>query len=136
VVDGERVDRLLALVRADIDRLQGYRGRAADDPTALAAVKYHFITAIEGCARIAQHLIASEGWPVAEANAEAIRRLAAHGVLEPAVADAVATAVGFRNVLVHGYAEIDDARVVANLDRLDDLAGFVRDVARWLGEQG
>jgi hypothetical protein len=47
----------------------------------------------------------------------------------------VASASGFGNILVHGYAEVDDHRVTANLEQLDDLANFVRDVASWLTEQ-
>lgn len=92
------------------------------------------MTAIEGCARVAQHLIASEGWAVAETNADAVRRLAEHGVMDGAVAEPVATAVGFRNLLVHGYAEVDDSRVIANLERLEDLTWFVR-VARWVSSR-
>lgn len=35
-------------------------------------------------------------------------------------------------MLVHWYAEIDDERVVANLDRLDDFAVFAEQVRRWV----
>ncbi|MGH8574207.1 MAG: hypothetical protein ACREX8_16770 [Gammaproteobacteria bacterium] len=55
VVDQERLDRLLDRVASDMKILDGYRAAAGDlldDPTRLAAVKYHFITAIEGCARL------------------------------------------------------------------------------------
>jgi len=48
-----------------------------------------------------------------------------------AVTDAVARAVGFRNVLVHQYAEVDDDRVVANLELSVDLDRFVHQLARW-----
>lgn len=41
-------------------------------------------------------------------------------------------AAGFRNLLVHEYAAIDDRIVVANLDRLDDLEAFVDAVTRWM----
>jgi uncharacterized protein YutE (UPF0331/DUF86 family) len=33
----------------------------------------------------------------------------------------MAGALGFRDVLVHGYADVDDVRVVDHLDRLDAL---------------
>jgi uncharacterized protein len=138
MVDQERVDRLLDRITADIDKLHGLRPRGADllrDPTALAATKYYFITAIEGCARVAQHILAAEQWPVAETNADAVRRLGKHGVMQVELAEAVARAVGFRNVLVHEYAEIDDGRVLENLERLADLSDFVSAVARWSEEK-
>lgn len=85
MVDQERVDRLLARIASDLRQLSGYRERGAEllgDRTELAAAKYYFITAIEGCARVAQHLIAAEGWLVAETNADAVRRLGSEGVLD------------------------------------------------------
>lgn len=44
-------------------------------------------------------------------------------------------AAGFRNILVHQYADVDDARVAANLDRLTDFDEFVTQVGNWLKEQ-
>jgi uncharacterized protein YutE (UPF0331/DUF86 family) len=52
-------------------------------------------------------------------------------VIAAALADAVARAVGFRNVLVHGYADVDDDLVVAQLDRVADLDAFVAAVSQW-----
>lgn len=45
--------------------------------------------------------------------------------MSASLANGVAEVVGFRNILVHGYVEVDDERVVANLERLDDLQDFV-----------
>jgi uncharacterized protein YutE (UPF0331/DUF86 family) len=52
--------------------------------------------------------------------------LARDRILAVALATSMAGAVGFRNVLVHGYAEVDDRLVVANLSRLPDLHAYVR----------
>ncbi len=38
----------------------------------------------------------------------------------------MAGSVGFRNVLVHGYADVDDRLVVDNLAHLPALRGDVR----------
>jgi uncharacterized protein YutE (UPF0331/DUF86 family) len=136
VVDKERVSRLLDSVRSALAFLKSWGAKPADDlamdEVALAAVKYRFVTAIEGCVKVAQHMIASEGWSVPETNAAAIRELGRHGVVEPAVADSAARAVGFRNVLVHQYADVDDLRVIAQLAHLDDLDAYVAQVAAWL----
>lgn len=135
MVDAERVDRLLSRISDDLRALTSLSETAgpAADPVALAAAKYHFVTAIEGCARVAQHIAVAETWPVAESNADAVRLLGRHGVVTTSTAEAVARAVGFRNVLVHAYVDVDDSQVVANLGRLEDLEAFVREVAGWLG---
>lgn len=139
MVDQERVERLLARIADDVRELARHRDRGAellDDRTELAAVKYLFITAIEGCARIAHHLIASQRWLVAESNADAVRRLGAEGVVDASTARSVAGAVGFRNVLVHQYVDVDDERVLQNLERLGDLESYVAEVAQWLSTDG
>jgi len=61
-------------------------------------------------------------------DAERLSRL-----LRRATGDGMARAVGFRNVLVHRYADVDDDLVVAQLRELDTLEAFVRQVtARYL----
>lgn len=40
--------------------------------------------------------------------------------------------VGFRNVLVHGYRDVDDEIVRARLADLSDLESFVVEVTEWL----
>jgi uncharacterized protein YutE (UPF0331/DUF86 family) len=101
----------------------------------LDAAKYRFITAIEGCARVAQHICASEGWTAPDSNADAVRALAARGVLASRTAEAIARATGFRNILVHQYADVDDDRVLEYLSHLDDLREFETQVAGWLLRQ-
>lgn len=126
--------RLLSRIRADVDALRdaSHIEDLVQDEVALAAVKYRFVTAIEGCIRVANHVCASEGWGVVDTNADTVRLLGSHGVVETSVADAAAAAVGFRNVLVHQYIDVDDQRVIAMLGHLGDFDLFVGQVAGWL----
>lgn len=133
VVDGERLHRLLRRVTDDLATLQRYAAAAEvvlNDPARLGHTKYLFVTAIEGCINAAQHICASEGYGPPASNADAVRLLARHGHLTVSLARDVAESVGFRNVLVHGYVEVDDEQVVANLERLDDLQDFVAELTR------
>lgn len=43
--------------------------------------------------------------------------------------------MGFRSVLVHKYAEVDEDVVMANLDSVDDLVRFVAEVVRWTSDK-
>lgn len=127
-----RITDDLAVLRtyAQVDRAE-----LLDDPARLGHTKYLFVTAIEGCIDAAHHVCASESWGPPDTNADAMRVLARHGLLAPDAADRLAAAVGFRNVLVHGYADVDDRRVAANLDRLDDLDRLVDALAPLVDEQ-
>ena len=98
-------------------------------------VRYHFVTAIESAVDVAQHLCASEGWGPPATNGEAMALLGAKRVLSAQLAVAMRQAVGFRNVLVHDYLDIDDGIVGRRLADLSDLREFGAAVARWLGAQ-
>ena len=105
------------------------RRALADDQEALDRVKYRFVTAIEACIDAAQHVCSAEGWGPPDTNAEAMRILGRHGVLDSSVAESLAGAAGFRNILVHGYAKVDDTIVIEHLDRIDELRSYIAAVA-------
>ena len=135
MVDADRVDRLLDRLLGDVAELRAMGRRPRDrstDDMALKAMKYSFVTIIEGASRVAQHVVVAQGWRIAETNADAFRRLADQGVLPSQLGDDLARAVGFRNVLVHRYDDVRDDIVLSSLDRLDDFDQFARHVAAWL----
>jgi uncharacterized protein YutE (UPF0331/DUF86 family) len=102
------------------------------DPIWLRGIKYTFITAIEACIDVAQHICSAEGWGPPADNGDAMRLLGSHDVLSADVSDALRKAVGFRNVLVHEYVKVSDEIVTARLEDLSDLVGFVEQVATFI----
>lgn len=136
MVDVERVRSLLRRLSGDLSDLQAEDpGALASDERGLRAVKYSFVTAIEAAIDVAQHLCASEQWGTPKTNADAFVLLSRHGAIEQGLAERLAGAVGFRNVLVHEYAVVDDTRVVAALGELDDLRAFIRSIEALLADQ-
>jgi len=135
VIDEDRVLRLLRSIADDTAVLRqeaevGEERRR--DPIWLRGIKYTFVTAIEACVDVAQHICAAEGWGPPADNGDAVRLLGVHGVLTPELAISMRKAVGFRNVLVHDYIEVDDEIVVGRLKGLSDLDEFVRQVAAYV----
>jgi uncharacterized protein YutE (UPF0331/DUF86 family) len=121
---------------ADLERLaKADRAELRSDPVRLAGVKYFFVVALEGCLQVAHHLCVSEGWGAPADNADAVNRLGQHGVLDANLGGRLRQAVGFRNILVHQYVDVDDDRVVSSLDDVADLRAFVAQVADWLASQ-
>lgn len=128
MVDAERLARLLRRVTDDLARLRQHADapeHVLADEIVLDRVKYRFVTAIEGCIDAAQHVCAAEGFQTPATNADAMRELARHGWLPDDLAEDLARAVGFRNVLVHRYTEVDDRAVIDHLRQLDRLDAFV-----------
>ena len=138
MVDETRVLRLLRSVGDDVavlSREAAADGKRRHDPMWLRGVKYAFITAVEACIDVAQHLCATEGWGPPRDNGDAMAVLARHGVLTEELGAVMRRAVGFRNVLVHEYVGVDDDIVLRRLAQLDDLHGYVASVTDWLGRR-
>ncbi len=135
MVDEVRVLRLLRSISDDLAVLRAETSADPErraDPLWLRGVKYTFVTAIEAGVDVAQHVCASEGWGPPRDNGDAVLLLGAHGVLAADLADRLRRAVGFRNVLVHDYVEVDDGIVLERLANLADLEDFVAVVAAWV----
>lgn len=134
MVDEGRVSRLLREIERRADRLDTAAASPSDERADLwlDGVKYLFVTAIEGCIDVAQHVVSSERLGAPDTNADALRRLGEHGVIDADLAASLARAVGFRNVLVHGYVDVDDEIVLASFADVAQLHRFVHSVGSWL----
>lgn len=134
MVDAPRVLRLLRRIRDELAALRRLAERSdADllaDEDALPAAKYRLVVAVEAAIDVADHVIASEGLTPANTFAESFESLGAGGWIDAVLADALADAARFRNLLVHQYAEVDDNRVLEIVrTRLDDLDVYVATIA-------
>jgi len=91
--------------------------------------------AIQTCIDIAFHLCGAHG-VVPTSSAEAFARLAERGLIERSLAQRLQRAVGFRNVLVHEYTEVDwkiAMQVIRTGTR--DLAAFGKAVLKLLEDR-
>lgn len=134
MVDPLRLRALLDRLRdevTDLRRLAGYDAATLlADRDKLKSIKYGFVVAIEICIDAGQHVIASEGYRAPSNYGEVFTVLAEHGHLADEDVPTFVAMAGFRNLLVHGYADIDDRRVVATLhNHLDDFDRFRRALA-------
>lgn len=139
MVDAERLHRLLRRLTHDLAWLSRYAEADPEgllaDPVRLGHLKYLFVTAVEAVIDAAHHVDAARGYGPPDTNAQAVLLLGEHGLLEAPLAASVAQAVRFRNVLVHGYAEVDDRLVVGFLRRLSDLSDYATAMSRLLHEE-
>ena len=137
MVQLEIMQRKLAELDARVARVRAHRrpsaAELASDRDALDLVAFNLMLAVQAACDLATHLIADEGWTAPATAAESFLRLAEHQVIPAKTAAALRRAVGFRNVVAHGYAGIDVAAAhAASTAGVDDLDGFAREVATWL----
>ncbi|MGI8814279.1 MAG: type VII toxin-antitoxin system HepT family RNase toxin [Pseudonocardia sp.] len=129
MVDPLRVRSMLDRLGAEITALRRLAARSTEellgDDDLLAAVKYRFVIAIEVCIDAGRHIVASEGLRAPLDYADVFTVLAEASLLAADVTADMRDTARFRNLLVHGYAQVDDDRVVEILrTRLDDLERF------------
>lgn len=134
MVDIGRVRSLLDRILGELGDLRRLAALSDDelimDPDKMAAVKYRMVVSVEAAIDVAEHVIASEGWPAPDSFAEAFATLGTKGWLSERLSLAMQDAARFRNLLVHGYAEVDDERVREILrENLEDLSEFTRAMA-------
>ena len=99
-------------------------------------VSRNLALAIQACIDIAFHLCAAHG-VVPSTSGEAFAQLARQGLLARGLAQRMQRAVGFRNVLVHEYTEVDWKIVMRAIDGgTRDLAAFGRAVVAILERTG
>jgi uncharacterized protein YutE (UPF0331/DUF86 family) len=134
--DAVLVRRHLLALDEILQVLRRHQGVTAEqlraDRERLWIVEHGLQLAAQNVLDVATHLAASAGRETPE-YAAAIDRLGELGVLPAPFAASLRGIAGFRNVLVHGYLDVDLDEVVDLLgSRLDDFVSFARYVEEYL----
>jgi uncharacterized protein YutE (UPF0331/DUF86 family) len=131
VTDPELVRKRLAFVAtclADLRRLARV-DVLETDLRERRFVEHTLQLAIQAALDVASHLVAAKRLEEPRTNRELFERLGEAGLVDSGLARRLGDMASFRNVLVHGYTEVDldiVRDVVAN--RLGDLDAFVKTV--------
>jgi len=100
------------------------------------AIQHGLLIAAEALFDVGAHILAGEFREVTDEYREIPERLHARHVIAAETMRRLESLSGFRNILVHEYAEIDLSRVALALGRLGDIEAFVADVEGWLTRGG
>ena len=135
VTDPELVAKKLGLIESYVHDLRSL-GRPGDIGTDLLQQRFTLHTlqlAAQAALDVASHIVSDDRLGEPATNRDLFGLLARHGWLEAALAGRLEEMAGFRNVLVHGYADVDLAVVedVAR-NRLDDLLAFAAEIRKKL----
>lgn len=128
MVDRDLVLRRLAMLREYLGQLAPYRECDVEayrqDWKTQRIVERTLHLAIEACMDVADHVVADRRLRIPETGAESFEILADAGLLTRELGTALASMVGFRNILVHDYTRLDPVIVMRVLR--EDLADFER----------
>jgi uncharacterized protein YutE (UPF0331/DUF86 family) len=138
-LDSSVVRRHLLALDEALQTLRGHQGRSVKELQSDREERWVVERGLQLCVQnvldVATHLVASAGRDVPD-YASAIDQLAELDILPRDFASEFRAVAGFRNVIVHGYLEVD-VEIVHRLlnERLDDFATFAASVNQYLVEK-
>lgn len=132
---GKKLGRIETLVREI--RTLGHPQRLREDVREQRFTEHTLQLAIRSALDVASHIVSDERLGEPQTNRELFDLLSANGWIDAELARPLRDMAGFRDVLVHGYDDVDLA-IVEEIVRhhLDDLLAFVRAIrTRMPGER-
>ena len=133
-VAGQKIARVMAYLADAEPVLRRPRADFLGDRKERDLAMFYLFLAIQGCIDLASHWIADENLPPADDYGGSFRVLSDHGRIDAGLAGQMAAAAGLRNLIAHGYATIDAARVHEEAPGgIDAMRRFMDVVARIAG---
>ncbi|MBT9133635.1 MAG: hypothetical protein DDT37_01186 [Firmicutes bacterium] len=112
---GIRMQRLIALGRSNF----------VADPDNFAITEHHLRRSLEAILDIGRHIIAKKGWGAPKDYSSILLTLGQRGILPQTFAQRVQGMAGYRNRLVHAYADVSPEEIYDLLVKhLEDFAEF------------
>ncbi|HEY6558354.1 MAG TPA: DUF86 domain-containing protein [Polyangiaceae bacterium] len=135
MTDADLILKKLAFMETCLTELRGLADvdRIEDDVKERRFVEHTLQICIQAAQDVASHVVSERRLGEPSTNQALFTLLARAGWLDAHVADAMRAAVGFRNVLVHGYTSVD-LDIVRDVMRehLTDMDAFVEEIRKRL----
>jgi len=134
----ELVRKKLAEIETFITELRTF-GRPQDierDVVQRRFVEHTLQVAIQAALDVASHIVSDDRLGEPRNNRQLFELLTRHGWISETLCDVLRQVVGFRNVVVHGYGDVDlgIVRDVAE-QRIGDLLTFVAEIRKALDQK-
>ncbi|HEX3594370.1 MAG TPA: HepT-like ribonuclease domain-containing protein [Polyangiaceae bacterium] len=128
LTDLDLIAKKLALIETYVEELRSLAdpARIESDVREERFVEHTLQIAVQAALDVASHIVSDERWGEPQTSQELFQILLVHGIIDEPLSRALRAAVGFRNVLVHGYASVDK-RIVRDVleNHLTELLAFV-----------
>ena len=120
----------IAMARREIERLVAVdQATFFSDSRNAFSVRYLIIQTVEAMTDICQHMLARTRGIPCDGYIDCIVKAGEHGIISVALAERLRRLAALRNILVHRYWSIDDARVYTETQaNLSDLTTFIDEI--------
>lgn len=128
MTDQELLEKKLAFIETCLRELESLANPSAieTDIKERRFIEHTLQICVQAAQDVASHIVSDEKLGEPATNLELFTLLAGAGWLDERLARAMRAAVGFRNVVVHGYTAVDPV-ILRDLveNHLSDIVGFV-----------
>jgi uncharacterized protein YutE (UPF0331/DUF86 family) len=133
VLDRNRIAKNIAdiaMAKGEIERLIAVdQASFFSDSRNVFSVRYLIIQAVEALTDLCQHMLARTRGIPCDGYIDCIVKAGEHGIISVALAGRLRRLATLRNILVHRYWSIDDARVyVETKANVSDLTTFIDEI--------
>lgn len=139
MLDTKRIKAKLREIRRRVYELQSDFQKLSEEElvsneTLYNAAEHHLQISIQSCIDIASHIVAVLGLPApSKETSEVFFSLAKEGIITEEFAKVMKDVVAYRNVIVHGYLDVDRHQTYLNIQKhLPDLAKFGQFIEEFL----
>jgi uncharacterized protein YutE (UPF0331/DUF86 family) len=137
LIDKNLIQGKIDLIEKDLQFLKQYKSiqneEFLNNYKDIQAVKYSLFEIIEASIDIASHIISIKGFERAESYAEMFEILGKKNIVDLKLSERLANMARFRNVLIHGYAKVDNSKILTYVQKnLIDLADFIKSILKFL----
>lgn len=140
MVEAPTVRKRLGVLEERLRRLRDLSSRSMeeflDDVGIQDRVERNLQVAIQAAVDLGLHILVDFPGSAPDAYRLVFRQLGKHGLIRIDLAERLERMAGFRNVLVHAYADVVPEQVYRNLAHLPDLQEYVQQLSPYLREQG
>ncbi|BAS27411.1 type VII toxin-antitoxin system HepT family RNase toxin [Limnochorda pilosa] len=140
MVEEGTVRRLLRVIEKRLARLEKLVGTPLEaylaDMDLQDVVERNLELVIQACLDLGIHVLADRASAPPETHRAVFRLLVDEGVVDPELGGRLEAMAGFRNRLVHEYADLLPEKVHGYLAELDDVRRYVREVVDHLTAEG
>ncbi|MDZ7334095.1 MAG: DUF86 domain-containing protein [candidate division KSB1 bacterium] len=122
--------RKISQVKHHLERLKAKQKLSREsfltDLDAQDSVLLNLQHAIQGIIDIGAHIISDEAWGVPGSLSDIFYKLEDHGLISPSLVEKLIPMIGFRNLIVHQYGDINFSIVYEIYQkRLEDIENFL-----------
>ena len=134
-IDKDLIQGKIDIIERNINFLNEYKDKELNEFLKsykdVQALKFSLFEIIESCIDIASHIISAKNLERAESYAEMFEILGKKELLKIELSKKLSDMARFRNILVHGYAKVDNTKVLAYVkEELKDVEDFIKEILK------